>query len=333
MAKPSFESYTAGYELGDDTLRAGRDRRRDARTTRRPISARCAVPRRPAPARARRLYRSHERRAAALRRGGPIEPARPRARRSRCSRPRSASIPRRWSSPTRNRMHGRRRRPASTRASGARDQARALDHDRRTSPAQRRRTGGGRHEHSLSLRALGAARTRARAHAIPTPPGAARRCVPKSRVGLTLQAKQDGNTVDRGLGQRRPHALRSGRHDRHRSASRRAHRSASRTSPTSSRTTCAIVDFDPPDFPWLLTPAHAERPHRLRPWLVLVVVERAKVEPPALKPRTAAALDRADSGAGRDRAARSGRVVAVGARAGGLADEPAADHGDARRRD
>ena len=38
----------------------------------------------------------------------------------------------------------------------------------------------------------------------------------------------------------------------------------------------AIVDFDPPDFPWLLTPASANGDDRLRPWLVLVVLDQAK---------------------------------------------------------
>ena len=42
----------------------------------------------------------------------------------------------------------------------------------------------------------------------------------------------------------------------------------------------AAIDFDPPDFPWLLTPAHADANNRLRPWLVLVVVDRASVRPP-----------------------------------------------------
>lgn len=46
----------------------------------------------------------------------------------------------------------------------------------------------------------------------------------------------------------------------------------------------AIVDFDPPDFPWLLTPAHANGDDRLRPWLVLVVLDRAKVAAPKLQP-------------------------------------------------
>ena len=44
----------------------------------------------------------------------------------------------------------------------------------------------------------------------------------------------------------------------------------------------AIVDFDPPDFPWLLTPARANATNHLRPWLVLIVVERPMVALPAL---------------------------------------------------
>jgi hypothetical protein len=34
----------------------------------------------------------------------------------------------------------------------------------------------------------------------------------------------------------------------------------------------AAIEFDPPDFPWLFTPAAAGDKGRLRPWLVLVVV-------------------------------------------------------------
>lgn len=44
----------------------------------------------------------------------------------------------------------------------------------------------------------------------------------------------------------------------------------------------AIVDFDPPDFPWLLTPARASGKDHLRPWLVLVVLERTKTGLPTL---------------------------------------------------
>jgi hypothetical protein len=34
------------------------------------------------------------------------------------------------------------------------------------------------------------------------------------------------------------------------------------------------IEFDRPDFPWLFTPAAATLDHRLRPWIVLVVVEK-----------------------------------------------------------
>jgi hypothetical protein len=45
----------------------------------------------------------------------------------------------------------------------------------------------------------------------------------------------------------------------------------------------AIVDFDPPDFPWMLTPASATATDRLRPWLVLVVLEVANCGVPKMK--------------------------------------------------
>ncbi len=44
----------------------------------------------------------------------------------------------------------------------------------------------------------------------------------------------------------------------------------------------AIVDFDPPDFPWMLTPAKAQGNRRLRPWLVLVVLDVAKTGLPRM---------------------------------------------------
>ena len=43
----------------------------------------------------------------------------------------------------------------------------------------------------------------------------------------------------------------------------------------------ALVDFDPPDFPWMFTPAQPAA-QRLRPWLVLVVFDRARVRPPRM---------------------------------------------------
>jgi hypothetical protein len=43
-----------------------------------------------------------------------------------------------------------------------------------------------------------------------------------------------------------------------------------------------IIDFDPPDFPWMLTPAKAQDDRRLRPWLVLIVLEVAKTGRPRM---------------------------------------------------
>jgi len=46
----------------------------------------------------------------------------------------------------------------------------------------------------------------------------------------------------------------------------------------------AVVDFDPPDFPWMLTPAKANQNNNVRPWLVLIVLERRMVGRPSLSP-------------------------------------------------
>ena len=68
-------------------------------------------------------------------------------------------------------------------------------------------------------------------------------------------------------------ALRPGRHRRHRRARGRPHRAAAPGSPTSSRTTCAAVDFYDEDFPWRYTPAAPDASRlRLRPWITLVVL-------------------------------------------------------------
>lgn len=45
----------------------------------------------------------------------------------------------------------------------------------------------------------------------------------------------------------------------------------------------AIVEFDPPDLPWMLTPALANADDRLRPWLVLVVLRRDRCGGPRLQ--------------------------------------------------
>lgn len=46
----------------------------------------------------------------------------------------------------------------------------------------------------------------------------------------------------------------------------------------------ACIDFDPPDFPWAFTPAKADEHDRLRPWLVLLVLDAAKVKSPHIEP-------------------------------------------------
>src|SRR4029079_5469871 len=56
-----------------------------------------------------------------------------------------------------------------------------------------------------------------------------------------------------------------------------------------------LIEFDPPDFPWMFTPARADtssRPppwrvatsDRLRPWCVLIVVDLAAIDAPRPKP-------------------------------------------------
>ncbi|MEO8410223.1 MAG: hypothetical protein ABI478_06600, partial [Propionivibrio sp.] len=46
----------------------------------------------------------------------------------------------------------------------------------------------------------------------------------------------------------------------------------------------AAIEFDPPDFPWLFTPAKADANERLMPWLALVVFDAAKVGEPQVRP-------------------------------------------------
>ena len=48
----------------------------------------------------------------------------------------------------------------------------------------------------------------------------------------------------------------------------------------------AAIDFDAPDFPWMLTPAAANvtnAVHKLRPWLVLLVFDREHIDAPRVK--------------------------------------------------
>ena len=47
----------------------------------------------------------------------------------------------------------------------------------------------------------------------------------------------------------------------------------------------ALIDFDPPDFPWILTPAKNNDADQLRPWLVLLVLEVKKTGLPRMQPQ------------------------------------------------
>ncbi len=90
----------------------------------------------------------------------------------------------------------------------------------------------------------------------------------------------------------------------------------------------AIVDFDPPDFPWLLTPASANGDDRLRPWLVLVVLDSRQDRPAEAAGARHAADDHGAGGRRQGRAAAARRIVVVGARAGGDARDRQRRHPD-----
>ncbi len=45
-----------------------------------------------------------------------------------------------------------------------------------------------------------------------------------------------------------------------------------------------LIEFDPPDLPWLFTPASSGANDRLRPWCVLVVVDLSVVDAPRVEP-------------------------------------------------
>lgn len=123
----------------------------------------------------------------------------------------------------------------------------------------------------------------ARAHQNADAPGAPLALHPKVTIGLTLQAKQDGAVATAVSGNLDLTLYGPG------DIIGLDSRLVVRTDPKPNVTNfepnyLALVDFDPPDFPWLLTPA---RPNgqRLRPWLVLVVLDRAVVPGlPRLKP-------------------------------------------------
>ncbi len=122
----------------------------------------------------------------------------------------------------------------------------------------------------------------ARAHRNPDAIGGALASRPRVSVGLTLQAKRNGDAVDAVSGTLDLTLYGPG------DIIGIDPTLIVRTDPKPDVTDfepnyCAIVDFDPPDFPWLLTPAHADATDRLRPWLVLVVLDRARVASPSMR--------------------------------------------------
>ena len=83
----------------------------------------------------------------------------------------------------------------------------------------------------------------------------------------------------------------------------------------------ALIEFDRPDLPWMFTPAAATADGRLRPWLVLVVVDADGPDACALLPgQPVAQAER--PGERRGAAAEPGGVVVVGARPGDRARRP-----------
>src|SRR4029078_6415778 len=116
----------------------------------------------------------------------------------------------------------------------------------------------------------------ARAHANPDAPNAALQTRPRIKFGLQLQARQDGTGVTAVSGN--VDLTLYGPADVIGIDQRLIVRTDPRPNTTNFEPNyLAVVDFDPPDSPWLLTPARAGATDHLRPWLVLVVVERAKV--------------------------------------------------------
>ncbi len=100
---------------------------------------------------------------------------------------------------------------------------------------------------------------------------------PKVNIGLTLQAKQDDKDAAEVLGQIDLTLYGPG------DVIGIDPRLIVRTDPKPNITNfepnyLAVIDFDPPDFPWLLTPAKANNQHNLRPWLVLIVLDRSTVK-------------------------------------------------------
>jgi len=124
------------------------------------------------------------------------------------------------------------------------------------------------------------------------------------KVGLTLQAKQDGNPAAAVAGSINLALYGPG------DIIGIDPRLVVRTDPKPNCTNfepnyLAIIDFDPPDFPWLLTPAHANVNHQLRPWLVLVGGRAQPGRTAQPQARRTVAVDYTDCRTGGDATAES----------------------------
>lgn len=118
----------------------------------------------------------------------------------------------------------------------------------------------------------------ARAVLTPDAPGIDAR--PRISLGLTIAADQDGNATAPVTGQVGLRLF--GPADVVGIDTRLVLRTDPRANASSFEPNyLALVDFDPPDFPWMFTPAQANA-QRLRPWLVLVVLDAAKVALPRM---------------------------------------------------
>lgn len=124
----------------------------------------------------------------------------------------------------------------------------------------------------------------ARAHLNADSAGAPLAAQPRISIGLTLQAKRDGNVATAVSGNV-PLRL-YGPADIIGLDQRLVVRAEPKPNTTDAEPNyLAAIDFDPPDLPWLLSPAKADANGRLRPWLVLVVLERQSgIDLPVLQP-------------------------------------------------
>ena len=323
MTKPSFESFTAGYELNDDTyelgeiveadaeLRGGRPRRAAQFEK---VAAHRAVASTPmqvhaplmrfgaaglSPLRDKALSQPRDR----------VGAARQSCADGRCRQEQLCRSPR-----TRPRMQatGKPTRRAATMS--------RMTSPRARSPSWRRLPD----DDSLSLHAVVAARSGALACQCRRCRRAARDARPRS---ASASPCRPGRTAP--LSRRCP-AISTSRSTgpRTSSASTRAWSSVpirSRTSPTSSRTIWRSSTSIRPDFPWLLTPARATAATTCGPGSFSSCSIGRRCACRALKPGRPLPSIELDGGTRGDRAARSLRVVAVGARAGRIGEGAKAD--------